>query len=288
MYGIARAAIRKAYYAVFVPMVVFLVKRLPDRVLLLIKANSERVKKMDYNRHDIFLNIDSEIENGVRLRSCSKEPETIEWIETFFKPGDVFFDIGANVGAYSLVAAKFCRGRLKVYAFEPGFITFPQLCKNVVTNGCQESIVPLQIALSNRTGIEVFNYHNLIPGGAIHALGEPIDYKGDTFEPVLRQPVISYRIDDLIEQFQVPVPNHIKLDVDGIEFDVLRGAEKALGNPALTSVIMELEEDTKDANEIMGYLAGKGLRFHSKHKYVFGGDTGPLSRVYNYIFVRDS
>ena len=270
----------------FTRILVFLVNRLPVRVHVIIKSNSVVLRKMDYQRHDILLHVDSDIEHGVRLISCQKEPETIEWIETFFNEGDTFFDIGANVGAYSLVASKFCHDNIKVYSFEPGFMTFPQLCKNIIANGCVDSIVPLQVALSDKTALDVFNYHNLIPGGAIHALGKPIDYKGDVFEPVFKQPVLSLRIDDLIKHFQIPVPNHMKIDVDGIEFDVLRGADKTLESPLVKSIILELEEGSKEAKTIIDYLAGKGLGFRSKHKYVLGGDSGPLSRVYNYVFHR--
>ena len=165
-------------------------------------------------------------------------------------------------------------------------MTFPQLCKNIITNGCQESITPLQIALSDQTALAVFNYNNLIPGGAIHALGKPIDYKGERFEPVAKQPVLSYRIDDLIKHFQIPVPTHIKIDVDGIEFEVLRGAEKTLESPKVKSILVEFEEGSKEASAMMDFLAEKGHRFHSKHKYVYGGESGPMSKIYNYIFER--
>lgn len=273
-------------YLLFARFLVFLMNSLPLRLQVSIKSNFVTLRKMDYQRHEILLSVDSEIERGVRLISCQKEPETVDWIETFFSEGDTFFDIGANVGAYSLVASKFCHDNIRVYSFEPGFITFPQLCKNIIANGCMDSIVPLQIALSDKTALGVFNYHNLIPGGAIHTLGAPIDYKGDSFEPVVKQPVLAFRIDDLIKHFQLPVPNHIKIDVDGIEFDVLRGAEETLERSEVKSVILELEEGSKDATKVIDYLAGKGLNFRSKHKYVFGGDSGPLSKVYNYVFER--
>jgi hypothetical protein len=119
-----------------------MIKALPDRDLLNIKEHLNVVRKMDYKRLDIFLNIDSHIEYDTRLHSCEKEAETIDWIATFFKEGDIFFDIGANVGAYSLVASKFYNGKIMIYAFEPGFANFVQLCKNILLNGCQESHYP--------------------------------------------------------------------------------------------------------------------------------------------------
>lgn len=278
--------IRRVVYAAATAVLGFPVRLLPVRVKLVLKRNSEIIRRMDYARHDIYLNIESRIENEVRLFSCAKEPETVEWIETFFQDGDVFYDVGANVGAYSLVASSFCRGKIQVYAFEPGFLNFPQLCKNVLTNSMQQSITPMQVALSNTTGMEVFNYENLIPGGAIHTLGEPVDYKGDQFTPVATQRVFSYRADDLISQFNIPAPTHIKIDVDGIELDVLKGAHQALSSPALKTVLLELEDGVDEAVRITKYLEEHGLVFHSRHKFVYGGETGPLSGIYNYIFQR--
>ncbi len=258
-----------------------MLRRVPDTMLITLKSNIEIVKRMDYQRSEILLAVDSDLEYISRLHSCRKEPETVEWIERFLKENDVFYDVGANVGAYSLVAAKFFKGNVKVYAFEPAFTTFPKLCKNVLINKCQESIIPLQIALSDTTTIDIFNYHNLTPGGALHALGKPVDYKGDIFTPIFKQPVLSYRIDDLINQFNVPTPNHMKLDIDGNEFKVLKGAEKTLDSPLMKSILLEIEEGNTDISRIIEFLACKGIKFHSKHGH------GPSARIYNYIFQRD-
>lgn len=253
-------------------------KKVSDPALLKLKTAIDVKGRMDYQPHDIYLHIDSLTEYETRLHSCVKEPDTVEWIETFMKPGDTFYDIGANVGAYSLVAAKFFAGAVKVYAFEPAFLNFTQLCRNLFLNLCQETVIPLSVALSDRTGIDTFNYHDLVPGGSLHTLGAAIDYKGDSFEPVFTQPVISYRTDDLIAQFNLPVPNHIKIDVDGIELAVLQGASETLSNEALRTIVVELEEGESEA-QISDFLAQKGFRLHAKY-----GRLTP--RMLNCIFVR--
>src|SRR4051812_31895921 len=197
---------------------------------------SPTTARLDYLKREIFLHINSKIEANTRTRSCAKEPDLVEWIETHFKAGEVFFDVGANVGAYSLVATKFLDGDLRTFSFEPSFVTFGQLCRNIQLNGCASSITPLQLALAEQTGLEVLNYNNLDPGGALHALGPCIDYKGDAFEPVFRQPVIAFRMDDLLSILKLPQPNHIKIDVDGIELAILRGAPMVLRDPRLRTV----------------------------------------------------
>jgi FkbM family methyltransferase len=241
------------------------IKFLPDNTLVTLKSAINVVKQMDYARRDIFLNVDSDFEYRVRLHSCKKEPETVQWIETFFREGDVFYDIGANVGAYSLVASKFFEGKVTVYAFEPAFLNFTQLCKNLILNGSQESVVPLPIALSDKTHIANFNFQNLVPGGAIHALGEPVDGEGNVFTPVVRQYVLSYRVDELIKHFDLRIPNHIKIDVDGTEFSVLKGMDETLNDRLVRSMLLELNVGRGSEREILEFLANKGFEVHSKY-----------------------
>lgn len=259
---------------------------LPDPLVLFLKSHTRVVKPLDYPETRILLDVESKVEYGTRLHSCAKEPETIDWIQRFFQAGDVYYDIGANVGAYALVAAKRFRGHVQVYAFEPSFPTFKQLCTNVVLNDCQDCITPFQVALSDQTGIAVLNYSSLVPGSALHALGEACDYKGDKFQPVVKQPVLAFALDDLIRQFALPPPTHIKLDVDGIELSILKGAEKTLAGSVLRSVLVEILEGDAHSMEVVSFLERCGLTLHSKHKYLHGGSTGPSSRIYNYIFHR--
>jgi FkbM family methyltransferase len=267
-------------------VLISIIKILPAEFRLAIKSSIDVLIKMDYEKRDIFLNINSDIEYNVRVHSCKKEPEMITWIQDFMKDGDVFYDIGSNVGAYSLIASKYFEGKVKVYAFEPGFMTFVELCRNIVTNKCQDSITPLNIAMSDKTAIDVFNYNNLTPGGALHAFGEPLDCKGEVFTPVFRQQILSYRIDDLVRQFGLRMPNHIKIDVDGIEYKILEGAGAILKNSALRSVMLELEQDTEGADMIIKLMSQSGFRVHSKHRYVYDGNDGPYAKMHNYIFIR--
>lgn len=273
-------------YRVFERVMMAGVNRLPARVRLSLRARTTLLRRLDYPKGDIFINVDSEQEFWMRANSCSKEPEMAVWIETFFKPDDVFFDVGANVGAYSLLAAKVLGGRIAVYAFEPAAINYAQLSRNIFTNRFSSCVFPMPIAVSDRTVLDWFNYANLTPGGSFHAFGEPVDYIGHQFHPVFRQPVISYRIDDLIAAFRIPQPTHMKIDVDGIEFKVLLGADRALDQ--VQTVIFELNHWDAEALEITRYLESKGLTLHSRRirQSEDGGDPG--SRIGNYLFVRSS
>jgi FkbM family methyltransferase len=256
------------------------VKALSPGCKLNLNSATNVVKKMDYEHDDIWLNINSQTEYKTRLNSCKKEPDTIQWIEHFLRVGDIFYDIGANVGVYSFVASKYFKQKVKIYAFEPAFMNFNQLCKNIYLNKCQDNIIPLQIALSDQTILNNFNYSSLTIGGAQNTLGEAVNEKGEAFNPVFTQYTLSYRIDDLIENFGLPVPNHLKIDVDGIEFLVLKGAPKTLANSLLRSIIVELAEGERE-REVIAYLKNQGFYLHSQYPRMTPG-------LFNYIFQRDA
>lgn len=222
---------------------------------------------LDYPGHDIRMELRSVAELS-RLRSCLKEPMTVAWIERELGPGDVLYDIGANVGAYSLIACAATGGAAQVYAFEPSFSTFTALCTNLRLNRCGKAVLPLQLALSDRTELLSFNYSNVTTGAALHAVGEPLDMYGKPFVPAFVQPVLSYRLDDLVGAFDLAPPTHIKLDVDGAELLVLRGAERALGDQRLRSVLVELERASAMRDQIVDFLAGRGLRLRTEHPLV--------------------
>ena len=98
------------------------------------------------------------------MHACSREPWTVEWIEKHVQSSDVLYDIGANVGAYALVAAMRSGGAARVVAFEPGAATFLSPCHNVAVNQVADRLTPLPIALAAETQLANFNYRSLSAG----------------------------------------------------------------------------------------------------------------------------
>lgn len=232
-----------------------------DLIKLKLSAQAELIKPMDYQRHQIKLRVNSGDEYK-RLNACKKEPWTVNWIENYLCPGEVLFDIGANVGVYSLVAAKATEGKALIFAFEPAFFNFASLCYNITLNNCQNCITPFQVALYSKTSLVNFNYSALSPGSALHILGK-ID---ESFDCVYEQPVLSYSLDEFIEKFNLPIPNHIKLDVDGVELEIIEGASKTLSDNRLKSLMIELNEDSDRSDEtIVDLLTEKGFILQERH-----------------------
>lgn len=256
---------------------------LPDIARLALRQAKPVVRSLDYEKGDVRIYADSWVEYDKRAFSCSKEPETIAWLETHIKPGDVVYDIGANVGAYSLLIGRRFRGEVKVYAFEPSFSTFAQLSRNVALNGVSDAVYPMYIALSDKSGLGFFKYSSLDAGTALHAL--EMESADAEFKAVHRQPVLSFTLDEMIERFCMPYPDHIKLDVDGIEHAILTGAVRTLAHPGLRSLIVESEETRPGTKNIQTLLRSAGFELESEHVH----DSNPLHKgpyVRNCIYRR--
>jgi len=209
-----------------------------------------------------------------------------EWIASF-PSGATFFDIGANTGAFSLLAAKLHGNRVMVCAVEPGFESFEALVQNIVQNEFGEVIVPLPIGLSDATGIEVFNYHRLGAGTARHRLGATDDSTERSSTPVAKHSVLAFRLDDLIERFRLPSPTHIKLDVDGVEDRVIAGAQRTLGLGSVREVWVELTEhdfDDPTPEQLARNLGALG--FSGVREVTRPGVEGTYPRVRDVLFVR--
>lgn len=249
---------------------------LPDAVSIALRERITLRRPLDYDKARLTLQVTSLMERDLRLRSCEKEPETIEWIHSTIGAGDVLYDVGANVGAYSLVAASWTGGRATVYAFEPGYRTFVSLVENVLANGFDESITPFQVALTDHTAISPFEYSTTEAGAASHG---GIRGRRDGRLDGLCQPVLSYRLDEFVRVFGLRPPTHIKIDVDGSELRVLRGAGELLKCSSLRWVLVEVDEDQSDISTVRTLLEGSGLRLERDEPHLGG-------RVRNWLFER--
>ncbi len=216
----------------------------------------------------------------------TKEPETLEWIDTHVNEKDVFWDIGANVGIYSIYAAL--SRKAKVYAFEPSFVNYYYLSANIVRNNLGKKIAAFPIALCEDTNISAFNMHSLRTGHALAHFGDEIDkmpFYGQE-EVHFRQAVMGFNADTFIKVFPDTMPTHIKIDVDGIEPEIIKGMPKTLQNPELKCIQVEIDEkEDSTLQYITSILSDNQFRLLSKkHAQMF--DHSKYSSVYNYLFIR--
>ena len=214
---------------------------------------------LDYPAANIRLLATTDAERQIRARACHKEPWTVRWIETELGAGGVFYDVGANVGAYSLIAAMQPVAPA-IFAFEPGFRTFSSLCDNVHLNGCAATITPVPLALAGQSGLRRFRFKALDAGQSRHRLAPPPDlrWKG------LTQQVPVTLMDDLAALCALPAPTHLKLDVDGAELEVLQGVTATLRRAELRSLLVEIDEPLWEP--VMTLLDGAGFGLREQHQ----------------------
>jgi FkbM family methyltransferase len=169
--------------------------------------------------------------------ALTKEPETIRWLDAV-RPESVLWDVGANVGIYSLYAAMKCQCR--VVAFEPAAANFDVLNRNIEANALDSRVVAYCISIASTTTFDRLYLSNTEYGGALSNFGSAIDYQGNAFEPIFRQGSVSFSLDALIAA-GLPFPQHIKVDVDGLEREIVASGTQLFADERLQSAMIELD-----------------------------------------------
>ena len=130
------------------------------------------------------------------------------------KSGDIALDVGANAGAYALLLGQWVRPGGRVFAFEPAPETFTGLAEHVRLNGLESTVTPVRAAAAAHTGTAIFSVDGFSGANRLADAGD-----GERVETVT--------IDDFCARENVR-PSFIKIDVEGAELDVLRGARQTI------------------------------------------------------------
>lgn len=180
---------------------------------------------------------------------ATKEPETLEWIDGFDK-GEVFWDIGANIGLYSCYAAL--SRNCKVIAIEPSPFNLELLARNINLNNLANSVTVIPLALTSELKRDTLRMSTLIHGEAMSTFGENYDHLGLPMNAIFQYPTHGISMDDLLVKFGIQAPAYIKIDVDGIEHLILMGGASVLR--ATKSVLVEVNDDFAFQAERVAYL----------------------------------
>jgi FkbM family methyltransferase len=190
----------------------------------------------------------------------NREPMTNKWVLAFRKD-DVFFDIGANNGIYALMAAVATGCR--VYAFEPHFGSYHVLVHNVFANDLQERVSAYPLAVADKLGFDNLYLSAITAGKSLNNYGDARPSDKALWNAVIPQAAVSISIDEFVRVTGV-VPNHIKVDVDGIEPKIVEGARETLANPQLKSIMIEIDEKEPAHLAIMDVMKDSGFERHLK------------------------
>jgi FkbM family methyltransferase len=146
------------------------------------------------------------------------------------RPGDVVYDIGANIGVYTRVMAQWL-GASQVIAFEPMTKNYELLDANIAMGRLQNRVHLCRMALSDADGEEELQIDDMNSGSAVlnSVSGGAASEGRRSFElPPLTERVKIARLDDTIERESLRPPNMMKVDTEGAEVKVLRGARSTL------------------------------------------------------------
>ena len=176
----------------------------------------------------------------------TKEPETLRWIDEFGGKG-VFYDIGANIGIYSLYhAARFTN---TVYEFEPSIFNLKLLAQNINLNKMTDRIVLISNPVADDSAISDFNLSSIREGSAHSTFKENWNQKGEKLEVNFRYKTLGFKLDDLIKNKYLQLPSIVKIDVDGIEHLIFQGSREILATPNLISVLVEVHPEFKELRQ---------------------------------------
>jgi FkbM family methyltransferase len=154
----------------------------------------------------------------------------------------VFFDIGANEGIFSIYAA--CKNKkLQVYCFEPEYSNLALLKENVLENNLSDRVNIFSVGMSDFNGLSQLHIQDTSEGAAAHSESrEKIGKTDEGYKVVWREGIGVTTLDQFCEQMNV-IPNGIKIDTDGNEVKILKGAKETLKNLKLKHLVIENPHD---------------------------------------------
>ncbi len=181
------------------------------------------------------------------------EPSLFEWIRGF-RETDILIDVGANIGKFSILPAMLTGYR--VIGFEPIGINFRTLTANIRRNGLEDRLTALNIALSDEDGRARIEYPAETPGIANASIVE----RSAAPSAVPHEDISKRKLDSLVADGTVPQPNHLKIDVDGYETEVLAGMAQTLADQRLESIRIEIKPRDARRPALVTRLMDLGFR----------------------------
>jgi FkbM family methyltransferase len=231
------------------------------------------------------VNLKAELINWRVETFWDKEPETIAWLDFFSAESnskiDSLIDIGANIGMFSLYWLSKCSIATCI-SCEPFTTNKELLIENLELNNFSNRATVIDLPISSNSELGSYEILDLRPGAS--------SFQFSTASTVIHESANTIRsitIDDLLKNIN---KQHIlKIDTDGADFDVLKGAVNSLRSGSISSVL--IESDEKQQIEINKYLTGfgfkeddkfNGLNPHSDNRRTISGKI-ERNRVYSKI-----
>lgn len=206
------------------------------------------LKNQFYNKVFIRLNSEYNIDRKLVFNGFY-DIKTLLLLKRFLRKGDVYLDVGANIGSIAFAAATYVGNTGTIICFEPGFILFQSLSKSVKLNKFKNFKL-FNCGCSNENGYLKWTFDEYNPGNA-----KLSNSATDTDVRVVK-------IDDVI--FEDQEVHFIKIDVEGMELNVLQGAIKIIQNKRpliLIETNTDSESERKTTEQTLQYLTALNYNF---------------------------
>ena len=223
-----RSIFEKAYNSLFTRYRVYQAKKLD-------------VKQFLYkSRHgfSIFLNIENNVDKAIFFETF--ERGTINLFKRLVEPGMTIFDIGANIGFYSLVASTKLKNTGKIYAFEPADIPYNQFRKNIEINNLT-NVQLMKLGVAEKDGTVSFN---ICDDDAFNSIGSaPMREVKQTLQ------IEVVAIDSFCAKENISQIDILKMDTEGAEFLILSGGKGVFSSEKAPIVFCEYNRITAKGYE---------------------------------------
>lgn len=188
---------------------------------------------------------------------ATEEPLMIEWLSEFGKD-DVFLDVGANVGIYTVPAATLA-GRVIAVELDPSNVGI--LYENCFLNKLTEKVVIVPLGVGDRNSVELVYYRDFSKGDALQSVARPSPFQTRTTSNAHKCLQAIASLDSIFDIFGLPQPNKIKIDVDGNERAVFDGGRRVI--LAASEIYFE-DCQTEDSDYVLDCLYAAGFTVSRK------------------------
>lgn len=248
-------------------------KRHPNKAII---AKLGKDLKVRIYTHDI-------IGKDIYVKGLFEKSECL-FVTKFLKQGMIFFDVGANLGQYTLLGANRVGSSGQVHSFEPSGRMFSELKYNVELNNQSDICILNNVAVSDKEGTARLSKYEA--GSEVYGSIGSQDWDGWGKSIIGYEEVKMIALDQYIKEKNIDHIDLIKMDIEGAELLALRGAYELLRDADVSAIVLEMSDVTTNgfgykAVEIWDYLKSLGYSLRSFDRH--GNLAGPAKRAIDFV-----
>ena len=217
----------------------------------------DKIDTLNFHNKDIQFYVSNKTTTARVKKIWKKEPITIEWMNGI-KKDEVVIDIGANIGMYTLMSGV---GREAiVYGFEPEASNYHLLVKNIKLNSMHNRIKTYCAGVLDYDGFSDLNIDDEVDdtlGGSNYSVDEEVGFDLKPMKVGYKQGINVITLDSFCRKMNIK-PDHIKIDVDGLEHRVIKGAVESILQAK--TIIIELNTNLKEHIELVSFIKSFGFK----------------------------